>query len=76
MSPKSYPQMSFFDTYDSRDKYCPERDLELELEVVFETEDGEECDVIYGNTKAECWYKFFVCHEEVSMSMVTDYSWA
>lgn len=76
VSPKSYPQMSFFDTYDSRDKYYLERDLELELEVVFETEDGEECDVIYGNTKAECWYKFFMCHEEVSMSMVTDHSWA
>ena len=49
--------------------------LDLELEVVWEDIDGEEySDTITGNTKAECWAKFFMQNKNVSFSMLTDWA--
>ena len=51
------------------------KDLKTEIEVVWYDVDGEE-QIGYGegNTKAEAWLDFFMTNEEVSFSMVVDYS--
>ena len=52
----------------------PTKDLNVEIEVVFE-KDGEE-DVGYGSgmTKAEAWLDFFESYSDVCFSQVVDYS--
>lgn len=73
----NYYQTNLFDQYKSKcaPSYDVERDLELELEVVFTNPYGEEeDDFVYGNTKAECWAKFFLEHTDICRDMVTDYS--
>lgn len=51
-------------------------DALLELEVIFTNSNmEEEVDLCYGQTKAECWYKFFLEHSDVCMNDVYDYSY-
>lgn len=76
---KSYPQYDYNKSQLSlfAPKAIDQKDMELELEVVWQSryEEVEESDLIYGNTKAECWFKFFMMHDEVCMADVVDYSW-
>lgn len=55
--------------------FLPSKDLNLELEVVFIDEDGDET-IGYGKgkTKAEAWLDFFENYDTVCMAQVTDYS--
>lgn len=80
---KSTSQISLFDKdYGKKSRspfsYEPHDDTELELEVIFKEDildETEECDVVYGMTKAECWFRFFMAHPEVCMDNVVDYSY-
>lgn len=51
------------------------KDLKVEVEVIYNDADGVE-NVGYGsgNTKAEAWVDFFLAYDDVSFSMITDYS--
>lgn len=66
-------QISLFD-----DTEINMRDMELELEVIWQSryEEKEESALIYGQTKPECWFKFFIQHDDVCMADVVDYSWS
>lgn len=67
-------QLSMFDKPKKTFKY--ESDIELELEVIYTDADfNEQCDVVYGMTKSECWFKFFMAHTDVCMENVSDFSW-
>lgn len=82
---KKYPSPSIKNNYsyghqydlfeDSQFAKRVKKDLKTEIEVVWYDVDGEE-QVGYGegNTKAEAWLDFFMTNEEVSFSMVVDYS--
>ena len=54
----------------------PSRDLNIEVEVIFVREDGEDEEVGYGKgrTKAEAWLDFFESYEDVCFAQVVDYS--
>ena len=75
-------QMSFFDNnYPS--KYVPEfrrpsasKDLDIEIEVVFMCEDGEDVGFGSGRTKAEAWLNFFETYDDVCFSQIVDYSFS
>lgn len=50
-------------------------ELQLELEVVFVDDYGEEgIEVVYGNTKSECWAKFFLMYTDICFDKITDYN--
>lgn len=51
------------------------KDLKVEVEVIYNDADGVE-NVGYGSgsTKAEAWLDFFLAYDDVSFSMITDYS--
>ena len=50
-------------------------DFDLELEVIYVMKGGEEnCEIVTGNTKAECWSKFFIQNPDVCFNMIIDYS--
>lgn len=67
-----YHQYSMFDS----DYVGMMANLELELEVVWYDERGnEQVDVSSGNTKAECWANFFFANQDVCAAMIEDYSW-
>ena len=82
---KKYPSPSIKNNYlyghqydlfeDSQFAKRVKKDLKTEIEVVWYDVDGEE-QIGYGegNTKAEAWLDFFMTNEEVSFSMVVDYS--
>ena len=75
-------QMSFFDNnYPS--KYVPEfrrpsasKDLDIEIEVVFMCEVGEDVGFGSGRTKAEAWLNFFETYDDVCFSQIVDYSFS
>lgn len=77
-------QLTIWDNYPSvlnsvntsRRVPSPSKDLNIEIEVVFE-KDGEE-DVGYGSgmTKAEAWLNFFECYDDVCFAQVVDYSFS
>lgn len=77
-------QISIWDNYPSSLSYLntskrvpsPTKDLNIEIEVVFER-DGEE-DVGYGSgmTKAEAWLNFFESYDDVCFAQVVDYSFS
>lgn len=50
-------------------------ELGLEMEIVWEDIDEEErVSIVSGNTKAECWARFFMNNPDVSFSMVVDWT--
>ena len=53
------------------------KDLKEEVEVIYNDADGVE-NVGYGSgsTKAEAWLDFLVNYDDVSFSMITDYSFS
>lgn len=74
-----YYQENMFDDFDAKSRRSSnnflDADLELELEVIYINEYGEEeSDFVHGNTKAECWFKFFMTNTNICYDMVSDYS--
>lgn len=77
-SNRNYYQQSFSDYMpDSKRRPYASVELELELEVVYIDEEGEEgIALVSGNTKAECWAKFFMENPSVCYDMIYDYTFA
>lgn len=54
---------------------------EIELEVVYNYVDEETCEdtegvaTTSGNTKSECWMKFFLENPDVCFNMIVDFNW-
>ena len=71
-----YRQKSFLERPNSlygRSKIMSD-ELALELEVIYVDEFDEEfTDTIYGNTKAECWAKFFLTNTDACFDRIVDY---
>lgn len=79
--PNSVVQSSFlnddFGYYDNPIMELARKDMELEIEVIFETEDGEEdTATAKGNTKAECWAHLFLENPYLCSQNIMDYSWS
>ena len=77
-SNRNYYQQSFSDYMpSSKRRPYASVELELELEVVYIDEDGEEgIALVSGSTKAECWAKFFMENTSVCYDMIYDYTFA
>ena len=72
--------------YQRKDNYAPSykqqtfadyaaRDFDINLEVVWIDEEGNECvDDASGNTKTEAWTNFFLANTNVCFDMIVDYS--
>lgn len=72
----NFGQMSMFDQKPKTGRYINDMDTELELEVIFYDENGlENSEVVYGRTKADCWFAFFSKYTNRCMDDVYDYSW-
>ena len=73
-----YQQLDFFATYHQRTAAEVELDNpDIELEVIVSDEFGiEKAIYVSGNTKAECWMRFFLKHPDYAFNDIVTHSWS